>query len=143
MSEFHIPSVMICGTFDLLHPGHIFFIEEAARLGRVIVVVARDETVERIKGRKPVETLESRKRSIEQRFPEATVVEGSVSDFLEPVRKHHPDLLLLGYDQALPPRVMEADLACRVIRATAHHPEKFKSSLMKTEAQEGKRASGG
>ena len=141
MSSKPHPSIMVFGTFDLLHPGHEFVLEEARRHGRVIVVVARDETVHRIKGRKPRETLERRKAALKQRFPEATVVAGSASDFLEPVRKHRPDLILLGYDQQLPPGVRESDLPGRVMRAGAHHPEKFKSSLMKKEkGQEGKRA---
>lgn len=130
MSASPVPAIMVCGTFDLLHPGHIFFIEEALRLGRVIVVVARDETVLRIKGRQPVETLAQRTKAIRTRFPDATIIAGSATDFLAPLRDHRPDLLLLGYDQILPPGILESDLPCTVLRATAHCPEKFKSSLM-------------
>lgn len=121
---------MLFGTFDRLHPGHVFLIEEASRLGKVTVVVAQDETVLRIKGRKPRESLTQRKKVIEQRFPGAKVIAGSARDFLEPIRTHQPDIILLGYDQKLPPGVTEGDLP-KMLRAKAHKPEKFKSSLMK------------
>ncbi|MDD5055498.1 MAG: adenylyltransferase/cytidyltransferase family protein [Candidatus Peribacteraceae bacterium] len=135
MSEHRHPLVMVCGTFDLLHPGHVFFIEEAKRHGHVIVVVARDETVKRIKGKLPAETLGQRMAAVERRFPDVTVVEGSASDFLESLRKHRPDTLLLGYDQKLPPGVTEADVLCPILRAGSHRPELFKSSLMKRETE--------
>ncbi len=153
---------MVFGTFDLLHPGHVYLIEEAAHLGKVTVVVARDETVLQIKGRKPRESLKQRKKTIEQRFPEAIVVAGSASDFLEPIRNHRPDIILLGYDQKLPPGVTKKSVTAaslppqgerlsegnmrkekrlkfrddkndlpKILRAKAHRPEKFKSSLMK------------
>ena len=48
---------MIFGTFDLLHPGHFFVLEEAAKRGDVTVVVARDSTVKRIKNRPPRPSL--------------------------------------------------------------------------------------
>ena len=37
--------VLIAGNFDVIHPGHIHFLTEASKLGEVIVVVARDETI--------------------------------------------------------------------------------------------------
>ncbi|MEM4647670.1 MAG: DUF357 domain-containing protein, partial [Candidatus Nezhaarchaeales archaeon] len=46
--------VMVAGVFDIIHPGHIYLISKAAELGDVVVVVARDSTVERLKGRRPV-----------------------------------------------------------------------------------------
>ena len=41
--------VVIAGTFDILHPGHVFLISEAAKLGEVTVVIAQDENVLRAK----------------------------------------------------------------------------------------------
>ncbi|MGD1075360.1 MAG: adenylyltransferase/cytidyltransferase family protein, partial [Thermodesulfovibrionales bacterium] len=46
--------VVCAGTFDHLHPGHLNFLEQASALGNeLIVIVARDETVKRIKGIAP------------------------------------------------------------------------------------------
>ena len=42
------------GTFDVLHPGHLFYLEELGRLGdKLIIVIARDKNVARIKGNPP------------------------------------------------------------------------------------------
>lgn len=123
--------VLVFGTFDELHPGHRFVLEEAGKYGDLAVVVARDRNVARLKGRAPVENEDRRKRAIEAAFPSAAVVRGDPDDFLAPVRALRPDLILLGYDQKLPPGVSEADFPCPVRRLPAHHPDKFKSSLLR------------
>lgn len=122
---------MVFGTFDLLHPGHRFLIEEALRLGSVTVIVARASNVERIKGRPPRENDETRVAALKEAFPDVTVLLGDEEDFLRPLRELKPDLLLFGYDQKLPPGVSESDLPCPVLRAPAFRPEVFKTSLMK------------
>ena len=43
---------MAFGTFDLLHPGHEHFLKQAKRYGDLIVVIARDNTVLKVKGKK-------------------------------------------------------------------------------------------
>lgn len=123
--------IMVFGTFDLLHPGHHFLVEEALRRGRVTVVVARSTNVEKIKGRSPVQNDEERLAAIRKAFPSVTVILGTDNDFLRPIRELKPDLLLFGYDQRLPPSITESDLKCRIERAEAFQPEKYKSSLMK------------
>jgi FAD synthetase len=51
-------TVLASGVFDLLHLGHVRFLEEAKKTGgpnaKLIVVVARDKTVEKKKGKKPI-----------------------------------------------------------------------------------------
>lgn len=124
--------VLVFGTFDLLHPGHRFVLSEAAKRGDLSVVVARDATVARIKKLKPHHPEEERAAMIREAFPAADVRLGSDgSDFLAPVRDIQPDLILLGYDQHLPPGVTEADLPCPVERLPAVEPEKWKSSLLR------------
>ena len=50
--------VLASGVFDLLHLGHVKFLQEAKKAGgkkaKLIVIVAKDQTVEKIKGRKPI-----------------------------------------------------------------------------------------
>ena len=123
--------VLIFGTFDHFHPGHHFIVTEAMKRGEMTVIVARDKNVERIKGRRPSQSEDERAGVIRQRFPDATVLLGDPKDFLAPVRSIQPDLILLGYDQQLPPDVTEDDLPCPVERLAAHRPEQFKSSLRK------------
>jgi len=54
--------VMTNGCFDLLHPGHVAYLQEAAELGdRLIVAVNDDDSVRRLKGEyRPVNTLQQR-----------------------------------------------------------------------------------
>lgn len=120
---------MIFGTFDLLHPGHEFVLKEAMKRGDVTVIVARDANVQRIKNRSPAETEQQRVDAIRKKFPTVSVALGDASDFLVPVRSVKPDLILLGYDQKLPPGVDEVSLECHIERLPAHEPERFKSSL--------------
>ena len=122
--------VMVFGTFDLLHPGHHSILSCAESLGEVTVVVARSSTVRRIKGKSPIEPENVRQRNIAKRFPSVTVVLGEKTDFLSPVRTYRPELILLGYDQQLPPGISLDDLSCPIRRAPALSPEKYKTSVI-------------
>jgi FAD synthetase len=127
--------VLVFGTFDHLHPGHHFVISEARKRGSTIVIVARDANVERIKGHLPEQSETERVAAIKKAFPKANVLLGDSTDFLRPLRLQ-PDLILLGYDQKLPPGVTEADFPCPVERLPAFHPEQFKSSFMRRAQKE-------
>ena len=121
--------VLVFGTFDHLHPGHRFVLTEAMKRGDVTAIIARDSNVERIKGRLPSQNEDLRVQAVRASFPDVTAVLGDPDDFLMPVRVVQPDLILLGYDQRLPPGVSENDLICPVERLPAHRPGEFKSSL--------------
>jgi cytidyltransferase-like protein len=92
--------VMIGGAFEIIHPGHIHTIKEAKKLGDVlVVVVARDKTVTKNKGRSPVTEENLRVELVSSiKNVDAAVLggEGSIYDTLERVR---PDIVALGYDQ--------------------------------------------
>ncbi len=129
--------VMIFGTFDGLHAGHRFLVAQAQKRGNVTAVVGTDSNVENIKGRLPLEKLEQRIAILQQEFPAIRVIAGSTEDFLTPLRAEKPDLLLLGYDQKLPPAVSFEDLKCPWERADALEPYIYKSSLMSQNKQQG------
>ncbi len=123
--------VMIFGTFDKFHPGHEFVLRQALSRGETIVIVARDANVQRIKGKLPKYDERVRSAAIRTAFPDATVRLGDESgDFLAPIRKFSPDIILLGYDQQLPPGVQAKDFPCAVERLEAFEPQKYKSSLL-------------
>lgn len=123
--------VLVFGTFDRLHPGHRFLLEWAEARGELHVVVARDSNVLRLKGKPPEQGEDERAQAIREAFPGAAVHLGHETDFLLPVRTVRPDLVLLGYDQTLPPGVAEADFPCPVERVPAFEPQRFKSSLLR------------
>lgn len=123
--------VVIFGTFDLLHPGHHFVVQEAMKRGSVSIVVARDQSVERIKGRLPAQSEVVRQQALAICFPSVRVLLGSLTHFLEPIRELRPDRIVLGYDQRLPPGVCRSDLPCPIERLPAYEPTKYKSSLQR------------
>jgi len=50
--------VLASGVFDLLHYGHLYYLENAKKKGgknaKLVVVVASDKTIEKRKGEKPI-----------------------------------------------------------------------------------------
>ena len=121
--------VLVFGTFDVLHPGHHFVLDAAMARGEMFVVVARDETVQKIKGHTPRQSADERVQAIIEKYPQATVIIGHATDYLAPVRDIQPDCILLGYDQKFPPGIAEKDLPCPIERLAPFQPEKYKSSL--------------
>jgi len=93
--------VFIAGTFDILHAGHIYLINEAAKLGKVFVVVARDINVEKFKGKKPVISEKQRLYVISNIKGVYKAILGEVNDIFKSVEKVKPDIILLGPDQKI------------------------------------------
>jgi FAD synthetase len=96
--------VLASGVFDLLHLGHVKFLEEAKKAGgknaELLVIVARDNTVQSLKGRKPVMPENQRRALVESlRVVDEAVLgleEFDIGDVIERVK---PDVIALGYDQ--------------------------------------------
>jgi len=96
--------VLASGTFDLLHFGHVRYLEEAKRAGgedaELVVIVARDSTVEKRKGEKPVMSEDQRRALVEalKVVDEAILgFEGfSIGRVIERIR---PDVIAVGHDQ--------------------------------------------
>lgn len=97
--------VFVSGCFDLLHSGHIAFLEEAARFGDLYVALGSDKTVYDLKGRLPVTNENERLYMLQslQCVKEAFISSGSgMLDFLNEFRKIQPDLLIVNEDGNLP-----------------------------------------
>lgn len=131
---------MVFGTFDGLHPGHTYLLDKAMDRSQssdlshqLFVVVARDANVVRFKSRASVQSEDERVQAIRNAYPHADVMLGDPENFLSPVHAVKPDLILLGYDQKLPPGVSLDDLGAPVERLDAFEPEKYKSSLLRKE----------
>ncbi|MCX6814050.1 MAG: FAD synthase [Candidatus Aenigmarchaeota archaeon] len=113
--------VLAGGTFNLLHPGHIFFLEKAKELGDyLVVVVANDKTVAREK-KFLVMPAAARKKIIEKMRMVDKAVIGDEKDFMKVVRKERPDIIALGYDQKIDEEMLtrqteKIGLKCRIVR---------------------------
>jgi FAD synthetase len=93
--------VMAVGIFDLLHAGHLHYVEQAKSLGEeLIVVIAHDETVRQQK-HEPVTGQDLRRRMVEGLKPvdEAVIGNPPGVPIFEILGKIKPDLIALGYDQ--------------------------------------------
>ena len=90
---------MATGVFDILHPGHVLFLQEAKKLGdELYVVVARDSTAEKLK-HKPIMGEELRKFMVQSLKPVDHAVLGYEDDMYRIVEEIRPDIIVLGYDQ--------------------------------------------
>ncbi|MCL5949344.1 MAG: FAD synthase [Candidatus Bathyarchaeota archaeon] len=97
--------VLASGVFDLLHLGHVRFLEDAKRAGgknaKLIVIIARDSTVEKTKGRKPIMSEDQRCALVESlKVVDEAVLGYEKFDIGEVIEKIKPDVIALGYDQA-------------------------------------------
>ncbi len=96
--------VLASGAFDLLHLGHVKYLEEAKKAGgknsKLIVIVASDKTVEKSKGRKPVMPEENRRALVESlKVVDKAILGNEVFDMGKVIDKIKPDVIALGYDQ--------------------------------------------
>ncbi|MCS7142274.1 MAG: FAD synthase [Aigarchaeota archaeon] len=96
--------VLTTGAFDLLHPGHIFVLRYARRLagkrGRLIVLLARDVTVRRNKGRPPLLDECARLEIIRSiKFVDEALLGYKPLSFEKVMRRLRPDVIVFGYDQ--------------------------------------------
>jgi FAD synthetase len=96
--------VLASGVFDLLHLGHVKFLEEAKKAGgenaKLVVIVARDSTVKATKGRKPIMPENQRRALVESlRVVDAAVLGIEDFDIGEVIERVKPDVIALGYDQ--------------------------------------------
>jgi FAD synthetase len=126
--------VVCAGTFDHLHPGHIDFLKQAKTLGdELIVIVARDENVRKIKGIRP-ESEHYRKANLEKSgIPDRVVLGNLGVNPLLILSELLPDVVALGYDQRVSEKDIKAILPeCKVIRLKPFHPDLFKSSLYRS-----------
>ena len=91
--------VMVFGTFDTLHKGHLQFLKDAKKHGHLMVVVARDANVQKFKGKVPLHNEQERLKAIaELPFGHLTFL-GSEDDIYRIVEDMKPDMICLGYDQ--------------------------------------------
>ena len=91
--------VMASGVFDIIHTGHISYLEQARSHGdELVVVVACDNTVRR-KKHEPITPEDMRVRIVESLKPVDRAVLGKDGDILETVREIDPDVIVLGFDQ--------------------------------------------
>ncbi|NOQ88658.1 MAG: bifunctional D-glycero-beta-D-manno-heptose-7-phosphate kinase/D-glycero-beta-D-manno-heptose 1-phosphate adenylyltransferase HldE [Gammaproteobacteria bacterium] len=92
--------IMTNGCFDILHAGHVTYLEQASALGdRLLIAVNVDETVSRLKGEdRPVNTVENRMRMLAALRCVDWVVAFSEDEPTRLICEVSPDILVKGGD---------------------------------------------
>jgi len=128
--------VMVFGTFDIFHPGHRSFLRQAKKFGDyLIVVVARDKTVARIKSN-VLNGERKRLRNIKESKLADKLILGSLIDKYAAIKKYRPDTICLGYDQkyftrGLKKKLDNFGLKNKIVRLKPYKPGTYKSSKLK------------
>lgn len=129
--------VLVTGTFDILHPGHLSLFRQAKKLGDfLVVIVARDTTVKKVKGRRPRHAQHIRLRNVRKNPLVDRAVLGRTGDKLKIIEVEKPDIIGLGYDQraftaGLRRELKKREVKTRVVRLKPYRPRMYKSSLLR------------
>ncbi len=125
--------VMLFGTFDILHAGHVYVFKEAKKRGDyVIAVVARDNRVKKIKGRISIHSEKERLEMLRHIDIIDKVILGDTNDVYKVIKKERPDIIVLGYDQNhfvdnLSQKIFEFGLSTKIIRLKPYRESTHKS----------------
>lgn len=132
--------VLAAGKFDILHLGHLAYLEQSKELagpdGELIVVIARDDTIERERGAPPVFPQEQRRRLVEAlAVVDKAVIGYETDDHTLIVSDLEPDIIALGYDQrtdidALKIKFNEKGLDTQIIRLEKREADGLCSSTL-------------
>src|SRR4051812_42180342 len=94
--------IMVFGTFDIVHPGHEDLFRQARALAPnpyLIVSLARDAIVERIKGKNPRNAEQVRRVAVAANPLVDEAILGDSEGYMEHIKQVAPDIIALGYDQ--------------------------------------------
>ena len=131
--------IMVFGTFDGLHKGHLDFLRQAKNFIKnsfLIVSIGRDKNVKRIKGALPA--LNEKKRAILVKncpLVDKVVLSG-IKNHLPHIMRERPDIIALGYDQKVYVKNLKKDLKnkgllVKIVRLKPYKERIYKTSLLK------------
>lgn len=131
--------VLASGVFDLLHIGHVRYLEESKKAGgkdaKLVVIVATDNTVEKRKGKKPVLPEDQRLELVKSlKVVDEAILGYEDFDINKVIDKIKPDIITVGHDQEGVERetkkaIAEKGLDIRVVRIGRFGKKELNSSL--------------
>ena len=90
--------VVATGTFDLLHPGHLYYLEQSKKLGdELFVIVARDTNVRHKPA--PIIPEEQRRRMVAALRCVDHAILGDKTDMFRPIDEIRPSIITIGFNQ--------------------------------------------
>ncbi|MFH1767001.1 MAG: adenylyltransferase/cytidyltransferase family protein [Patescibacteria group bacterium] len=130
--------VMTFGTFDGIHPGHESLLKQAKSLGdELVVALAQDTTVQRLKGDLPQYKFRERQMILEDSgLVDLVIPADKKLGSYKSVKRIKPETIALGYDQTelkkdLEQWIKDNKEPIQLITLSAFKPEQFKTSLLK------------
>ena len=129
--------ILVFGTFDGLHEGHEDFFRQAKEYGdHLVVVVGRDSTIVRTKGRPPKFNEQERLKVVQAaEFVDEARLGNEGNNPYKVIEEVSPKIICLGYDQThftkkLAEKIREMGLQIDIVRLKAFKPEIYKSSIL-------------
>jgi FAD synthetase len=133
--------VMVFGTFDILHPGHIFFLRQAKKYGDYLIVcLARRDTVKKVKGHFPHHSEADRRMLLKAVKYADKVVFGSKKNYHHQILLQKPQIIVLGYDQKyftkkLQEKLAKKGLNVKIIRLRPYKSRQYQSKKILNQNQ--------
>lgn len=129
-------TVLVFGTFDLLHQGHKSFLNQARKHGdRLVVVVGRDRNVTAFKKRAPVQDERTRLETLTKLEQVDKAMLGRLDhDYMKIIDKLRPGVICLGYDQdslGLEAALAKHSPGTMVLRMRPYKEREFKTSILR------------
>jgi len=104
--------VVATGTFDILHPGHLYYLSESKKLGNeLFVIVARDANVKHKP--RPIVPEEQRLAMVAALRPVDHAILGDPADMFRPIEEIRPDIITIGFNQYFDEIKLQGQLAER------------------------------
>ncbi len=145
--------IMVFGTFDGLHKGHISFFKQARSLNALvwgqaknfiknsflIVSIARDKNVFKIKGKYPHLHEGARMAIVKKnKFVDQVVLSG-LKNHIPHIVKVRPEIIALGYDQKAYVKNLQKDLKkkgiiVKIVRLKPYKERIYKNHLLKNKS---------
>ncbi|MDP7141457.1 MAG: adenylyltransferase/cytidyltransferase family protein [Candidatus Woesearchaeota archaeon] len=128
--------VLIFGTYDIIHPGHLNFFNQARKHGKLTIIISRDKTVKQVKGKLPLNNETKRLANLKSLNITENIFLGNLKDKYGIIKQLKPDVICLGYDQEhfidkLKQKIKEFNLTTKLIRLKPYKEKKYKSSKLK------------
>ncbi len=124
--------VLSFGTFDILHPGHIYFLKQAKKLGtHLTTVIARDCNVIKFKHKKAINKEAVRLLKLRQLGFIDQVLLGDKTDIYKVLHSQKPDIIALGYDQHANLNYIQEHFShIQIQRINSFYPKQYKTSIL-------------
>lgn len=98
-------NVLITGSFDLTHPGHLYFMEQASKYGDLYVGIGSDASIEQLKGRPTIWKQEERLYMVKSiKWVKGAWINNGMGnfDFFKDPHAKLMDILIVNSDQDFP-----------------------------------------